>query len=197
MKYENNNNSAWHCNSLLFLLWRRLLLLLSLHLHMCLDHCLCFLVFSNLFSLILNFLLFLFHFWDCLWSYLSLKYLLELFKSETLGFSQSSSALHIFFSEWLIHFEICKHFTDISHCHSLAVATYRFEEELYVLRVLHVVLLLDDWLIVQNLLRSENCFRLASTHIQSFTNASQECSQLSCLILETERLIAVYHFRYF
>lgn len=87
------------------------------------------------------------------------------------GFGKSSSSFNILFSLGLIHFAFREHLLHIIDSDGLTITAQALKEELNIVWVLHIVLLLNELLIVEDLIRGENCFTVFT---KSIANAFQE-----------------------
>lgn len=128
----------------------------------------------DLLSLFLQLLFSLLLFSVGLWTSLAREDISELFQCEEFRLGYASSTLNVFFGQRFIELGVSKHFTHVIDGNCLAISTDSFEEELHKLGILHIILFLNDLLVVKDVLWGEDCFFLTVSQVYSFTDTMKE-----------------------
>jgi hypothetical protein len=86
-----------------------------------------------------------------------------------------------------------QHSAHIVDCNLLAIGADGLEKELDVVWVLHVGLSLDQYLVLQDVIRGEDSLQVPLPEVDSLSDALEEDLQLGGFILETESSVAIDH----
>lgn len=121
----------------------------------------------------------------------------KLFQSKELGFTHTCCSFYILFSLRFILPQFSQHPSHIIYGYYLTIAWNWFEEDFDELLILHVVLLLDDLLVIKDLFGSEGIFKSFTTPIINIlTDTFQEGVKLVCFFRETKGFEAINYFSY-